>query len=394
MGNYKMPDEGHAKNRPASGNSTSDLEHPTEKQPARRRPAKLIWAGVALVVVMAYFGVTEVHKRIAYIFEEDARIGADLITVSSRVAGWITEMPVIEGDTVQAGAVIVQVDDREAQVLLNELEAQLGGIRAERDRLKAERVLVTSQVESRLVSEKSLAAAAGVSVSSMRPQLELAKRELDRTKKLYEDKVSSRRQLDQAETKLQQADREYRIAVADLRAAESRVIEVQADRARLDVLAADLIVLEQREAEIQARMARQRLDVLDRTVKSPIGGVVDRTFVDIGEYVTPGQRLVLVHDPARVWVEANIKETSIRSLNVGQPVDIRVDAYPGEVFKGQVQIVGSAATSQFALLPTPNPSGNFTKITQRLPIRISIENPDERLRPGMMVEVKIPKSEQ
>jgi len=104
--------------------------------------------------------------------------------------------------------------------------------------------------------------------------------------------------------------------------------------------------------------------------------------------------LVLGHDPARVWGEANIKETSIRSLNVGQPVDIRVDAYPGEVFKGQVQIVGSAATSQFALLPTPNPSGNFTKITQRLPIRISIENPDERLRPGMMVEVKIPKSEQ
>lgn len=388
-----MPDEGHTKDRSASNDPASDVKPPTENKPARGRPTKLIWIGVISVLALVYFSVTEIHKRIAYIFEEDARIGADLVTVSSRVAGWITEMPVIEGDNVQAGAVIVQVDDRESQVLLNELAAQLGGNRAEHDRLRAERGLVTKQVESRLVSEKSLVAAAGVSVSSMRPQVELAKRELDRTKRLYEDKVSSRRQLDQAETKLQQADREYRIAVADLRAAESRVAEVEADRARLDVLAADLIVLEQREAEIQARIARQQLDALDRTVKSPIGGVVDRTFVAVGEYVTPGQRLVLVHDPARVWVEANIKETSIRSLIVGQSVDIRVDAYPGEVFKGQVQIVGSAATSQFALLPTPNPSGNFTKITQRLPVRIAIEKPDERLRPGMMVEVKIPKSD-
>ena len=387
-----MPDESHAKDRPTSDDSTSDIERPVEKKTTKRRPKILIWVGVVVVLAMAYFGVAEVHKRIAYILEEDARIGADLVTISSRVAGWITEMPVIEGDRVQDGTVIVQVDDRESQVFLNELEAQLAGLKAEHQRLQAERNLVTSQVESRLVSEQSRAAAAGVSVSSMRPQLELATRELDRTKKLYEDKVASRRQLDQAETQLQQIDREYRIAVADLTAAKSRVVEVQADRARLDVLAADLIVLEQREAEIQARIARQRLDILDRTVKSPIGGVVDRTFVDVGEYVTPGQRLVLVHDPARVWVEANIKETNIRSLSVGQSVDIKVDAYPGEEFKGTVQIVGSAATSQFALLPSPNPSGNFTKITQRLPIRIAIENPEEKLRPGMMVEVKIPKS--
>lgn len=387
-----MPDEGHAKDRPSTDDTTSDAGPPPDKIKRSRSSRPSIFVGIAVVAVMLYFGVAEIHKRIAFIFEEDARIEADLVTISSRVAGWITEMPVIEGDTVQEGTVIVQVDDRASQVLLNELEAQLGGIKAERDRLGAERVLVTQQVESRLVSEKSLAAAAGVAVSSMRPQLELAKRELNRTKKLYEDKVASRRQLDQAETQLQQIDREYRIAVADLRAAESRVVEVQADRARLDVLAADLIVLEQREAEIQARIARQRLDVLDRTVKSPIGGVVDRTFVDVGEYVTPGQRLVLVHDPAKVWVEANIKETDIRALSVGQAVDIKVDAYPGEPITGKVQTIGSAATSQFALLPSPNPSGNFTKITQRLPIRIAIDNPDPRLKPGMMVEVKIPKS--
>lgn len=381
-----MPDESKSSDTPGSAiENTSETSNAARKP--RIRPAFILAAAVS--VVGLYFVATEVHQRLNYIFEEDARIHADLVTISSRVSGWITEVPIEEGDRVQTGAVIAQVDDRQSQILLNELEAQAAGVDAERARLQAERELTSGQIESRLVSEKSRAAAAEVAVSSLRPQLELAKRELDRTRQLFETKVASRRQLDQAETQHQQLDREYRIAVADMTAAQSRVIEVEADRARLDVLAADLLVLEQRGAEIRARIESQRLDVVDRTVKSPLSGIIDKTFVDIGEYVTPGQRLALAHNPETVWVEANIKETQIRKLRVGQTVDIRVDAYPDERFIGTVNTLGTAATSQFALLPTPNPSGNFTKITQRLPVRIAIENPDARLHPGMMVEVKI-----
>ena len=155
------------------------------------------------------------------------------------------------------------------------------------------------------------------------------------------------------------------------------------------MLAGDLSVLESREQEIKARIERQRLDIQDRTVKSPTAGVVDRIFVDIGEYVTPGQRLALVHNQDLVWVEANIKETDVRKLKQGQIVNIHVDAYPDDIFNGTVKTIGSAATNQFALLPTPNPSGNFTKITQRLPVRIAFDKPDPRLRPGMMVEIEI-----
>jgi membrane fusion protein (multidrug efflux system) len=105
--------------------------------------------------------------------------------------------------------------------------------------------------------------------------------------------------------------------------------------------------------------------------------------------VTPGQRLMLVHDPSKIWIEANVKETHVRRLNVGQDVAVGVDAYPDETFTGKVERIGNTATSAFALLPSPNPSGNFTKITQRLPVRIAIEQREGRLRPGMMVEVKI-----
>ena len=367
------------------GNEAPTLHTP--KRSYRIRPAFII--AIIFSVVSVYFLSIEVHNRIAFINEEDARIHADLTTISSRVAGWITKIPAVEGEKIIAGTVLIQVDNRESRILVSELEAQAAGLNAERSRLAAERILVASQIASRLVSEQSRVSAAKVVVSSLRPQRGLAERELNRAKNLYANKVTSRRQLDQAETKYQQTDREYRISLADLQAAKSRIKEAEADRARLGVLAADVIVLEQRVSETRARIERQRLDVTDRAVKSPINGVIDKTFVNVGEYVTPGQRLLLVHNPAGIWVEANVKETVVSKLSVGQSVNIHVDAYPDEAFIGTVANIGSAATSQFALLPTPNPSGNFTKITQRMPIRITIENPDARLRPGMMVEVKI-----
>jgi membrane fusion protein (multidrug efflux system) len=367
------------------GNEAPTLHTP--KRSYRIRPAFII--AIIFSVVSVYFLSIEVHNRIAFINEEDARIHADLTTISSRVAGWITKIPAVEGEKIIAGTVLIQVDNRESRILVSELEAQAAGLNAERSRLAAERILVASQIASRLVSEQSRVSAAKVVVSSLRPQRGLAERELNRAKNLYANKVTSRRQLDQAETKYQQTDREYRISLADLQAAKSRIKEAEADRARLGVLAADVIVLEQRVSETRARIERQRLDVTDRAVKSPINGVIDKTFVNVGEYVTPGQRLLLVHNPAGIWVEANVKETVVSKLSVGQSVNIHVDAYPDEAFIGTVANIGSAATSQFALLPTPNPSGNFTKITQRMPIRITIEKSDPRLRPGMMVEVKI-----
>lgn len=383
-----MPDESKSEDRVAPDGQAFETTAPGTSKPKRRiRPIFVI--AVLVLIGGVFLAVYEVHKRLAFVFEEDARIHADLVTVSSRVAGWITEMPAAEGEHVDEGTVLVQIDDRESRILLSELEAQASAARAERARLAAERNLVASQIDSRLQSERARVSAAEVVVSSLRPQLELAERELNRAKKLFDDKVASRRQLDQAEQQHQQIDREYRIAVAELQSAKSRIAEVEADRARLDVLDGDVQVLEQREAEIRARIERQRLDISDRTIKSPLNGIIDKTFVDVGEYVTPGQRLLLTHNQDKVWVEANVKETVIRKLKAGQPVDIHIDAYPDDPFSGKVSNIGSAATSQFALLPTPNPSGNFTKITQRLPIRITIDNPDPRLRPGMMVVVKI-----
>lgn len=357
--------------------------------PRRRGPPPALLVLIAAFAIAGYFGYQEFQERLVSLHEEDARVQSDMITISSRVAGWITEVAAEEGQAIDKGTALIVIDDREARAIIDELTAQLEGVGAEKDRLKAQQELVRKQTDSQLAAERSELSAAQVTVSSLAPQLNLAKREVERTTSLFKQKVASRRQMDQSEQQLQRIEREHEIAVAKLKGARARVKQAEAERAKLNVLAGDLAVLVKREAEIRAKIKHQTLDIDDRIIESPVKGVVDRRFVNVGEYVTPGQRLVLAHDPARIWIEANIKETQVRRLVVGQTVAVSVDAYPDETFEGRIERIGNTATSAFALLPSPNPSGNFTKITQRLPVRIAIDQREGRLRPGMMVEVTI-----
>jgi membrane fusion protein (multidrug efflux system) len=355
----------------------------------RRGPAlNLILLAAALVAASVY-GYREFRERVLYLHEEDARIRADMVTVASRVPGWVRRVLVAEGQAVGRAAVLLEIDSRDAELAVQELEAQREAVAAERARLAAEQALVRGQTGARLQSARAELAAAKVTVSSLEPQRALARGEFERSRRLFDKKMVSQSQRDLAEAQLQRVEREYSMAAAGLLGAEARVREAEAEGARLAVLAGQLKVLEKREAEIAARSARQRLDLGDRSLKSPLQGVVDRLFVEAGEYVSPGQRLMLLHDPAQVWIEANVKETELRRLAPGQKVLVRVDAYPDEAFEGRVERIGHAASSTFALLPSPNPSGNFTKITQRVPVRIALAQRDARLRPGMMVEIKI-----
>ena len=344
--------------------------------------------GVAVTAALI-LGGREIYNRINFVYAYDSRIDADLIIVSSRVAGWVTSLEVTEGSEISKGNLLAAIDSRESKLSLSELEAQLLGLGAERQRLEAERRLIDKQTTSLYSSQLSQLEAARVVVSSLAPQLKLVKREHQRAQKLFERKVFSRRQLDQADNAEQQIERQHQIAAAELKAAQAKLEEAEAERSRLDVLDGDLNMLKHRKAGLMVKREHQKLDLDDRTIKSPVTGVVDKTFVKVGEYVTPGQRLALVHDPSKIWIEANIKETEIRRLKIGQKVEVSIDAYPDTGFEGRVLSVGNATTSEFALLPSPNPSGNFTKITQRLPVRIAIDQQQSLLRPGMMVEIYI-----
>jgi membrane fusion protein (multidrug efflux system) len=400
----------------------TDNESPQQKStqhtaatPHEHRRRRRGWLRYMIVIALlgfgAWLGVGEVVSRFTHVYEYDARIGGSLIKVSSRVAGWVDQVHVIEGDETKKGQIIVEIDPRESKLLVDQLEARILGVEADRQRLIAEKKLVDIQTSSRYSTQRALLGTAEAELRALKPQLQLAQSEFQRSKSLFEKRIIARNQYDEAVARDQQLSGEHRTAVAEVQAARNKLAEAQAERTQLDVLDSKLAKLQFQESELRAQIARQKLDLADRNIRAPLSGVIDKTFVDIGEYVTPGQRLVLMHDPETIWVEANVKETQVRKLRIGQRVEIFVDAYPGPGlldgilgmfgvdsadnddadagFVGHVIAIGNSTTAEFALLPSPNPSGNFTKITQRLPVRIAVDQKDRKLRPGMMVEVSI-----
>jgi len=365
-------------------------ERTTVSSPPPRR-GKWLQRGVILALVIAggWYGTNEVRDRMLFVEEIDARIVGELITVSSRVSGWLTEVNVKAGDEITRGQVLARVDGRETALLLRELRSRAEGIGSERRRMLAERDLIDQQTRTRIETQLSTANAAQATVEALEPQLELALSELERAESLFAKRVIPKQQLDQARATARRIEGEHRAAMAEYQEAVARLGEVRAERSRLQVIDEELDMLGHRREELMARIAQHELDLEDRVIRAPIDGVVDKTFVEAGEFVRPGQRLAIVHDPRVVWVEANIKETDVARLRTGQQVDVRVDAYADARYTGRVESIGSSTTASYALLPNPNPSGNFTKVTQRLPVRVALDNPDVRLHPGMMVEIRI-----
>lgn len=366
------------------------LDYQTERSTRRRvglvvRNVALGLAAIAGLVLLGQW----IYDRFSHVYVDDARITADVISVSSRVSGWITKLSVSEGDIIKDGDVLVAIDDRDATLRLAELDARLLSIDAERARLGAEKQMVDRQTSSQHSMRRSQLLAARAALSGRQSDLDLARTDFERTKKLFARKVVSRQRWEERRKTFRVAEQAFQQARAEVAAANASLIEAGAYREQLLVLDRQLAALTHQKAEIQARHDRQTLDMRDRVIRSPIDGVVDKTFVNSSEYVTAGQRLLMVHDPKKIWVAANVRETDIKHLKLGSAASVTVDAYPDEAFKGKITRIGNAATSEFALLPTPNPSGNFTKIAQRLAIRIELESKNNLLRPGMMVEVDI-----
>jgi membrane fusion protein (multidrug efflux system) len=341
--------------------------------------------GIAGALVL---GGAWLYRQFTHVVVSDARIADDMVSISSRVPGWVTTRAVVDGDSPARGTLLVAIDARESRLLVDELDARLSGVAARREELLARIRMIDRRTSSGIASKQAAARAAGAGLAAAAAREKLARLDNERYEHLGPTGAVSRAQLDQARVALETAREQVRSAEADLENARAGLAQAQADREEIEVLRRQLAELDPEERQLRAQRDRARLDLEDRRITMPFDGVVDKTFVDPGEYVTPGQRLLMVHDPGKVRVDANVKETELRFFRPGKRVAITVDALPGETFEGVVDRVGQAATSEFALLPNPNPSGNFTKITQRLPLRITVRQRGGLLKPGMMVEVE------
>lgn len=357
------------------------------RRPRIAPPRLLIIALVACGAIA--FGGYELYMRLTHVSEYDARVTADIVTVSSRAEGWVTDLPALEGAKVNAGQVIVRIDDRVAKLRIEALNAQINAVQADRDRLLAERRMTDNQASAKTRTRTSGVRATEAARTALDSDILLARQELDRARSLSQRGMITRKQLETSQADVTRIESTRRKLDAERLQAEGTLGEAVAERDRLAVIDGQIAGLEPVEANLRALLRQQEIDVGDRTIKSPVPAVIDRVFVEPGEYVLAGQRILMLHNAKDVWVEANIKETQLRKLKPGQPVRISVDAWPDEKFRGRVTRIGSATTSRFALLPTPNPSGNFTKITQRVPVKIDFTEMPRPLSPGMMVEIDI-----
>jgi len=371
-----------------SGESVQEpkkLRYPFVSQPQTRRTLILAGAGVVVLGLVAW-----IYARWNHITENDAYVLADMVTISSRIDGWIAERPVTDGDTVTKGQIVTLIDQREAKLQVDELKAKKASLEKQYEQVQAQLGETRESTENAVAAAKARHQEATANVGTLAAQAEQAQIDYKRNKPLVASDVISRETWDQTRTTNDAAVAKHQQAKAQVTEASANLADAITKRADVTVLEKQAEDLAHQIDEAQAQIGQKEVELEDRVVRSPIDGVVDQKFVEPGEYVIPGQRLVLLHDPKSVWIEVHLKETKLTDVRVGQPVEIEVDAYPGRKFTGHVERVGNVATNQFALLPNPNPSGNFTKIAQRVPVRIKVDQPaDNPLRPGMMVEVDI-----
>ena len=355
---------------------------------SRTRWTRLIVIG-GVVAVAVWLAAPWLAARFTQVHINDARIAAKVVTVSSEVAGRVTAMPVLVGDAVEKGDLVAAIDRAFSQPQLAAVLSRLAATEAQLAELRARKVLLERQLSARRDAARAGIAAAEANHEASLAVLTNARTRHERAIKLAEQNITSQQTLDQSQAALDTAAQQERAAFAAIESARASLAIVEADREQMNVLESQIASVLAGRAGTEADRTLKEIDLANRTITAQFDGIVDGTFVDVGEYVTPGTRIAMYHAPDGVWIDANVKETEYGRIHVGSKASITVDAFPGQTFEGEVIGMGGAATSQLALLPSPNPSGNFTKVTQRLPIRVSIDADGTELRPGMMVEVYV-----
>jgi membrane fusion protein (multidrug efflux system) len=301
----------------------------------------------------------------------DAYVRAELTRLSSRVAGEVLVVAVRDFQHVKAGDLLVQIDPADYEAQVAQAEAGVAGAQAAFDNL-------ANQIE---LQYATIAQAEAQRVSAVAQETE-ARQEQERQETLAKTEAGTRQ-------KLEQAIAAYGRAQADVRASQA---VIAAQRHQLEVLSG---TQKQRAADLQgakAQLAAARLKLGYTKIVAPFDGVTGERQVQPGDYVNIGTNLINVVPLPNVYVIANYKETQLTRVRPGQPVEITVDTFSGEKLRGRVERIAPAGGSQFALLPPDNATGNFTKVVQRVPVRIVFDKDQpllERLLPGMSVVTSI-----
>jgi membrane fusion protein (multidrug efflux system) len=419
---------------------------PVETNGRRRR--FIIPAVVILVIVGLIFGIRYLVFASHHVTTDDAQIGGDITTVAPRVKGQVQAVYVHENQTVHKGDILLKIDPsdytvavQQAQAALSQAEAnqaaanegvplqaaltgaqtaqaqagidQAGGqVAASADNVLSARAGIAAAQQRVAAARAQATAAQAAAVKAQQDEARaqtlvsqgaISQSQYDAYKSAADAAVANQsaaqHDIDVAQAQAAQANQAWHQAQAALvqaqagiSASDAMLQQAQTGNQTTTIKAAQAETATAQVKAAQAALASAQLQLSYTTIRASVDGVVSKKSVDVGDNVAVGQPLMAIASATGLWVTANLKETQITNVRVGQPVDITVDAFPGRTFTGKVESLSPATGATFALIPPDNASGNFTKVVQRLPIRTTVDassDPEHLLRQGLSVEIAI-----
>ena len=335
----------------------------SEPMPRRRRRLlrPLLLIGVPSIAGLAGLYWYAVSGR--YISTENAYVKSDIVTISPDIDGRVVAVEVAENQLVKRGDVLFRIDPEPFRIALDMADASILTVRHEIEAARAE----FRQIEAE--------------IDEGQERVKFFQQQAERQRELQERGIAAQVRLEEAELELAAA----RQRVTALREKLRTVL------ARLGGDPASAAELHPAFLEAEAKRDMAALDLAHAVVKAPVDGVVSRMRLQPGEWLEAGDAAFTIIDPNTTWIEANLKETQLTYVEIGQLVEIAVDAYPDHAWRGEVASISPATGAEFALIPPQNATGNWVKVVQRLPVRIAVITPDNQptLRAGMTAEISI-----
>jgi membrane fusion protein, multidrug efflux system len=390
---------------------------PGQDAPAakKRRRAPFVFIGLLVAAggIAAYIYASRLGKEKT----DDAQVEAHVGSVAARIAGQVKRVLVADNQEVKAGDLLVELDDRDQQVKVIAARADLAAANAQLRMMQTQLTLTEKTAKANLaVAQGAIAQAAAVTgstaaqidqskadVAAAESRKQLAKLDRERAERLHATGAVTQSEIDarvsadtQADAALAQAQARLASALANRSnssgtevSARGRLLAAETVDEQVEAARAQVALAEARAAQAQAALDRATLELEYTKLHAEVAGTVTKRNVEPGQLVSPDRALMAIVDLSDTWVVANLKETQLADVKPGQPVEVEIDSYAGSL-SGHVDSVAAGTGSRFSLLPPENATGNFIKVTQRVPVKIKID--DRRghlLRPGMSAEVVI-----
>ncbi|MCJ2051072.1 HlyD family secretion protein [Methylobacterium sp. J-070] len=305
-----------------------------------------------------------------FVATDDAYVQADISVLAAKISGYLESVPVVNGAAVKKGDVIAKLDDGDYRLALQ----------AAQDKVATQESTI-ARIGRQVEAAQAQVAQAAAQLDATRADAIRAQADFVRSTQMQADYVAKSR-IDQTRADRDRTEASVKGMEAGLLAARANVDVLQAQRREAESLA----------AELRTAVDRARRDLEFAVIRAPFDGVVGNKAVEAGAYVAPGTRIAALVPLQSVRIDANFKETQVERMRPGQPVSVTVDAYPDREIQGVVESFSPASGSVFSLLPPDNATGNFTKIVQRLPVRVRVSEDVARaglLRPGLSAVVRV-----